>query len=474
MPYREDDRINVTDLSCIISVLLPPTDLILDLSINSATQIFVNPSPDTWADILRRPGQADHEQVRSLVLPILDQVRQEGDKAVAEFNAKFGGWSQTNLWVTDSEFEAADQKLDVELKTAIRQAATNIRLFHSKQLAPIGYIETMPGVLCWRKSVGINRVGLYIPGGSAPLFSTVLMLGIPALLAGCPEVVLATPADANGHIHPAILFAAKHVGIDRIYKAGGAQAIAAMAYGTETFSPVNKIFGPGNQFVTMAKQLVNQHGTAIDMPAGPSEVLVYADQAMPTSWVAADLLSQAEHGPDSQVVLVAETEAYVEAVIKDIDRHLAGLDRQLIADVALAHARFIVMPDPQIAMALINQYAPEHLILALQDALILADEVKQAGSVFLGYHSPESVGDYASGTNHTLPTYGYAAAYSGVSVDSFVKKITMQQLSSPGLALIGPTVMTMAKAESLDAHALAVSVRLDQDNQNLNNPIKTS
>ncbi len=431
------------------------------MSINPATQIFVNPSPDTWAVILRRPGQVDYEQVKSIVLPILDQVRHGGDTAVAEINGKLGSSSNANLWVTDSEFEAADQALDLELKTSIRQAAANIRLFHSKQLAPSECIETMPGVLCWRKAVGINRVGLYIPGGSAPLFSTVLMLGIPAQLAGCPEVMLATPADANGQIHPAILFAAKLVGIDRIYKAGGAQAIAAMAFGTETISPVNKLFGPGNQYVTMAKQLVNQHGTAIDMPAGPSEVLVYADQQMPTSWVAADLLSQAEHGPDSQVVLVAETKAYIEAVIKDIDQHLAGLGRQTIADAALAHARFVVMPDSEVAMTLINQYAPEHLILARQDALTLADEVTQAGSVFLGYHSPESVGDYASGTNHTLPTYGYAAAYSGVSVDSFVKKITMQQLSSRGLALIGPTVMTMAKAELLDAHALAVSVRLD-------------
>jgi histidinol dehydrogenase len=322
-------------------------------------------------------------------------------------------------------------------------------------------VETLPGVRCWRKSVAIEKVGLYIPGGTAPLFSTLLMLGIPATIAGCREIVLCSPPDASGGLHPAILYAAKLVGVTRVFKVGGVQAIAAMAYGTETIPRVDKIFGPGNQYVTCAKQLVQREGVAIDMPAGPSEVAVYADETASPAFVAADLLSQAEHGRDSQVVLVSTSADIVHRMVKEVERQVELLPRAEIASCALSNSRAFVVRDEEQAMALLNEYAPEHLILACREPERLAGAVVNAGSVFLGHYSPESVGDYASGTNHVLPTNGHARAYSGVSVDSFVKKITFQQLTREGLASIGATVMRMAEAEGLEAHARAVGIRLE-------------
>ena len=340
-------------------------------------------------------------------------------------------------------------------------AKVNIEIFHNSQIQKVERIETMPGVWCWRKSVGIEKVGIYIPGGSAPLFSTVLMLGIPAKIAGCKEVILCTPPNEQGEINPAILYAASLVGVTAIYSVGGAQAIAAMAYGTATIPKVHKIFGPGNQYVTAAKQLVQQNGIAIDMPAGPSEVCVWADENAIPSFVAADLLSQAEHGPDSQVILVANNKAIVSAIQLEIDLQLSALPRKDFASKALANSKAIILSNQDQAIDLINAYAPEHLILSVDNALQIADKIINAGSVFIGNYSPESVGDYASGTNHTLPTNGYAKAYSGVSLDSFVKKITFQQLTERGLMNIAPTVIEMAEAEGLQAHSNAVSVRLN-------------
>jgi histidinol dehydrogenase len=346
------------------------------------------------------------------------------------------------------------------LKQAIEIAANNIRFFHEKQLMPIEKIETMPGVICWRKSVGIDKVGLYIPGGSAPLFSTILMLGIPAAIAGCKEIVLCTPPDQNGTVNPAIAFAALTVGIRKVYTIGGVQAIAAMAFGTSTIPAVYKIFGPGNQYVTLAKQLVQQYGVAIDMPAGPSEVCVLADNTAIPEFIAADLLSQAEHGADSQVLLVTTEESIVDKVIGCLSDQLATLPRADIARAALLNSKAIVVDTIENALAVVNEYAAEHLIIASHDAEAIASNITNAGSVFLGNYSPESIGDYASGTNHTLPTNGFARAYSGVSVDSFVKKITYQQLSETGLRHIGKAVMEMAKAEGLEAHSKAVELRI--------------
>jgi histidinol dehydrogenase len=342
----------------------------------------------------------------------------------------------------------------------------NIEIFHQAQLKKEEKIETMPGVWCWRKMVGIEKVGIYIPGGTAPLFSTVLMLGIPAILAGCKEIILCTPPNKDGSIHPAIAYAANLIGIKNVFTIGGVQAIAAMAFGTESVPKVYKIFGPGNQYVTAAKQLVQQNGTAIDMPAGPSEVCVWADETAVPEFVAADLLSQAEHGADSQVLLVASNEVVVEKIEQALTIQLNQLSRKEFASLALANSKAIVMNDATNALELINEYAPEHLILSIQNAEMFAEKVINAGSVFIGNYSPESVGDYASGTNHTLPTNGYAKAYSGVSIDSFVKKITFQQLTERGLTNIAQTVIEMAKAESLDAHANAVQIRVDKINNN--------
>jgi histidinol dehydrogenase len=408
---------------------------------------------------LSRPGM----EVRSLeqtVAGILDEVRREGDVAVRKYSLLFDKSAPVPVELGQADIEAGAERVEEALKAAIRQAANNIRAFHERQLPEEQVVETLPGVRCWRKAVAIEKVGLYIPGGTAPLFSTLLMLAIPATIAGCREIVLCSPPDPRGGLHPAILYAAKLVGVTRVFRVGGVQAIAAMAYGTETIPRVDKIFGPGNQYVTCAKQLVQQDGVAIDMPAGPSEVAVYADETARPGFVAADLLSQAEHGRDSQVVLVSVSADIVERVLEEVDIQLELLPRAEIARHALGGSRAFIVRDEAQAMALLNEYAPEHLILACREPERLAGQVINAGSVFLGHYSPESVGDYASGTNHVLPTNGHARAYSGVSVDSFVKKITFQQLTREGLAGIGATVMRMAEAEGLEAHARAVGIRL--------------
>lgn len=404
----------------------------------------------------------DEKAIEAIVQPILTQVRQRGDQAIREFTSKFDGVSLTDIRVSPEEIAQAGEQVSPELEAAIGLAKANIETFHRAQVQPPATIETQPGVVCWRKSVAIQKVGLYIPGGTAPLFSTVLMLGVPAAIAGCPEVILCSPANRSGQLHPAILYTASLVGIRNIYKIGGAQAVAAMAYGTETVPAVYKIFGPGNQFVTAAKQLVSKEGIAIDMPAGPSEVAVYADEGANPVFVAADLLSQAEHGKDSQVLLVSESEKVLLQVMQETQRQLAQLPRREMAAAALANSKAILVSSQTEAIDLLNEYAAEHLILSVADAGTVAEQIVNAGSVFLGYYTPESVGDYASGTNHTLPTNGYAKAYSGVSVDSFVKKITFQQLSQAGLQQIGPAVETMALAEELTAHQRAVRVRLDE------------
>jgi histidinol dehydrogenase len=423
-------------------------------------KVFNEPSINEWASILARPT-IDAAQLHDKVNAIIKEVVVGGDDAIKMLTLQFDGISINELKVPAEKIAAAENLISAALKTAIQLAKVNIEIFHNSQIQKVERIETMPGVWCWRKSVGIEKVGIYIPGGSAPLFSTVLMLGVPAKMAGCKEIILCTPPNEKGDIHPAILYAASLVGVTAIYSIGGAQAIAAMAYGTTTIPKVHKIFGPGNQYVTAAKQLVQQNGMAIDMPAGPSEVCVWADENAIPSFVAADLLSQAEHGPDSQVILVANHKAIVDAIQLEIDLQLIILPRKDIAVKALANSKAIILSNQDQAIDLINAYAPEHLILAVDNALQIADKIINAGSVFIGNYSPESVGDYASGTNHTLPTNGHANAYSGVSLDSFVKKITFQQLTERGLMNIAPTVIEMAEAEGLQAHSNAVSVRLN-------------
>ena len=423
-------------------------------------KVFNEPKRNEWASIIERPS-IDAAQLNDNVRNIIDEVIAGGDAAIKKITLQFDRVSINELRVTAEKIAAAENLISAALKTAIQLAKVNIEIFHNSQIQKVERIETMPGVWCWRKSVGIEKVGIYIPGGSAPLFSTVLMLGIPAKIAGCKEIVLCTPPNEQGDIHPAILYAASLVGVTAIYRVGGAQAIAAMAYGTKTIPKVHKIFGPGNQYVTAAKQLVQQNGIAIDMPAGPSEVCVWADENAIPSFVAADLLSQAEHGPDSQVILVANNKEIVSAIQLEIDLQLSALPRKDFATKALANSKAIILSNQDQAIDLINAYAPEHLILSVDNALQIADKIINAGSVFIGNYSPESVGDYASGTNHTLPTNGYAKAYSGVSLDSFVKKITFQQLTERGLMNIAPTVIEMAEAEGLQAHSNAVSVRLN-------------
>jgi histidinol dehydrogenase len=422
-------------------------------------QLIKEPGRKDWKVLLQRP-YVDNRSVVESVQQILNAVKEHGDEAVQSFTKKFDGVDIENFRVTETELASAQHKLSDELKAAIRQAQLNIESFHRSQFSPVEIIETMPGVQCWRKSIGIEKVGLYVPGGTAPLFSTVLMLGIPAKLAGCSEIILCTPANKQGEVHPAILYSAQLVGIDKVYKLGGAQAIAAMAYGTATIDAVYKIFGPGNQYVTAAKQLVQMQGVAIDMPAGPSEVCVMADESADPSFVAADLLSQAEHGVDSQVLLVSNSDEVVERVEKELAKQLQTLPRKDIAEKALNNSRAIVIKDLKEAIDLVNEYAAEHLIISCKNANDIAEKIKNAGSVFIGNYSPESVGDYASGTNHTLPTNGFAKAFSGVSIDSFVKKITYQKLSQPGLNAIANTVIAMAEAEGLDAHANAVKLRI--------------
>ena len=422
-------------------------------------QVFEVPNKQDWEALLQRPN-FEAAELLPKVQSILDAVALEGDAALLRFSATFDQVQLNSLCIDPALIQAAEALVAPALKTAIQSAKVNIEIFHQAQLKKEEKIETMPGVWCWRKSVGIEKVGIYIPGGTAPLFSTVLMLGIPAKLAGCKEVILCTPPRKDGTVDPAILYTAGLVGIQQIYTIGGAQAIAAMAYGTAIVPKVFKIFGPGNQYVTAAKQLVQQQGVAIDMPAGPSEVCVYADETAVPFFVAADLLSQAEHGVDSQVLLIASNSNIVEQVQLELTQQLADLPRADFATKALGHSKAIVIASREDAIQLINAYAPEHLILSVDNALVVAEKIINAGSVFIGNYSPESVGDYASGTNHTLPTNGYAKAYSGVSVDSFVKKITFQQLTEMGLKNIAQTVIQMASGEQLEAHAQAVAIRV--------------
>ncbi|GAB3308519.1 histidinol dehydrogenase [Hymenobacter humi] len=425
-------------------------------------QVTSYPAPSTWPALQQRPAAAEAPQVAARVRAIFEQVREHGDAALLSLAAELDQATLTSLLVTDAEFAAAALQVPTELQAAIRQAKANIETFHRAQREPELRVETMPGVACSRRAVPVQRVGLYVPGGSAPLFSTLLMLGVPARLAGCPEVVVCTPPQADGSVSPVILFVAQLLGIDKVVKAGGAQAVAALALGTASVPAVDKIFGPGNRYVTAAKQLAAaEYGVAIDMPAGPSEVLVIADDSANAAFVAADLLSQAEHGPDSQVVLLSDSATIIEQVQAELDRQLAMLPRRDVAAQALANSQAVLLSDSAEMLAFSNQYAPEHLILATDNAEALAAQVTNAGSVFLGHFTPEAVGDYASGTNHTLPTGGYARQYSGVSLDSFVKKITFQRLSAQGLQALGPVVETMAEAEGLAAHARAVTLRLD-------------
>lgn len=423
-------------------------------------QMIKSPARTQWKELLQRP-YVDNNTVIASVQGILNDVKQRGDAAIKELSQKFDGVLLEEFAVNKEEIAEAESKLSIELKNAIQQAKENVERFHKVQLPNEEVVETMPGIQCWRKSVGIEKVGLYIPGGTAPLFSTVLMLGIPAGLAGCKEIILCTPCNKDGKIHPAILYAAQMVGVTKIFKIGGAQAIAAMAYGTETIPAAYKIFGPGNQYVTAAKQLVQMQGVAIDMPAGPSEVCVLADETAIPSFVAADLLSQAEHGADSQVLLVCSSEFIVNSCLKELELQLSQLPRKELAKKALANSKAIVIENTDEAIDLVNEYAAEHLIISCKNADGIAEKIINAGSVFIGNYSPESVGDYASGTNHTLPTNGFARAYSGVSVDSFVKKITYQKLTREGIYTIANTVTAMAEAEGLDAHAHAVKVRLN-------------
>ena len=423
-------------------------------------QVFKEPKKKDWPSILARP-QFDAAPLEAKVREILSAVKQRGDAAIKEYTLAFDKVALSNFKLSASAIEAAEKALTPSLKTAIQLAKVNIEVFHQGQIQKEERIETMPGVWCWRKAVGIEKVGIYIPGGSAPLFSTVLMLGIPAKLAGCKEIILCTPPNEKGEIDPAIMYAASLVGVTAIFTIGGVQAIAALAYGTASVPKVYKIFGPGNQYVTAAKQMIQQEGVAIDMPAGPSEVCVYADETSIASFVAADLLSQAEHGVDSQVILIANSIDIVEQVQKELDMQLVLLPRKELATKALAHSKAIVIENTEEAIAMMNEYAPEHLILSVDNAAQVAEKIINAGSIFIGNFSPESVGDYASGTNHTLPTNGFAKAYSGVSMDSFVKKITFQQLTERGLENIAPTVIEMATAEGLQAHSKAVELRVE-------------
>ena len=419
------------------------------------------PSKEDWNEILARPV-IENKLLNKQVGKILSEVKAGGDKSLKKFAKKFDGVDIKSIQVKQEEFDQAQGKLSISLKEAILVAASNIRKFHTSQIAPISKIETSTGVFCWRKSLPIERVGLYIPGGSAPLFSSILMLGIPAQLAGCQEIILCTPPSKDGTIHPAILFTATLVGIHTIYKCGGAQAIGAMAYGTETIKKVDKIFGPGNQYVTAAKQLIQMEGVSIDMPAGPSEVCILADNTANPDFIAADLLSQAEHGPDSQVILVSDSEQIIEKTLNSIEHQLELLERKEIAIKALVNSRAILVHNIDEGLEIVNRYAAEHLILASENAHELADKIQHAGSVFIGNFTPESAGDYASGTNHTLPTNGYARAYSGVSVDSFVRKVTFQHITEEGLNHLGKTIIAMAEAEGLDAHANAVKIRINK------------
>lgn len=422
-------------------------------------EIIKYPSEPDWERLLTR-STLDTTRLFSTVQAVLDEVRKKGDEAVKEFEKKFDKAELASLAVSEAEFEEAERLVSQALKDAIRTAKNNIEKFHASQRFAGEKIETFPGVTCWQKAVAIEKVGLYIPGGTAPLFSTVLMLAVPARIAGCKEIVLCTPPDAKGKIHPAILFAAKEAGANSVFKAGGIQAIAAMAYGTESIPKVYKIFGPGNQYVMAAKQLVSLKEVAIDMPAGPSEVEVIADDSADPEFIAADFLSQAEHGVDSQSLLLTTSEEMVEKVVRALENQLKALPRREITEQSLAHSRIILLKDEKEIIRFTNRYAPEHLIIQTDNYADIAACIENAGSVFMGPYTPESAGDYASGTNHTLPTNGYAKAYSGVNLDSFIKKITFQEITAQGIKNLGSTIEVMAANEQLDAHRNAVTVRL--------------
>lgn len=425
-------------------------------------QIIKYPSRLDWKKILTRPT-FDTTSLNQTVSAVLDDIRLNGDKAVKEYGVKFDKVELADVVVSEEEIMEAESLVSEELKAAIRQARANITTFHESQAFATQKIETTPGVVCWQKAVAIEKVGLYIPGGTAPLFSTVLMLAVPAKIAGCKEIILCTPPAKDGSVNPAILFAAKEAGVSRIFKIGGIQAIGAMAYGTETVPKVYKIFGPGNQYVMAAKQLVSLKDVAIDMPAGPSEVQVIADDSANPAFVAADLLSQAEHGADSQVILTTTSEVLLEKVQQEVEKQVALLPRCEMAQKSLDNSKLILLKNDDEVMEVTNQYAPEHLIIETANYAELAGRVVNAGSVFLGHYTPESAGDYASGTNHTLPTNGYATAYSGVNLDSFIKKITFQEISKEGIRNLGPTIEVMAENEQLFAHKNAVTLRLKEE-----------
>lgn len=426
--------------------------------------ITLYPDKNEWQELLKRPEE-DVSGLFETVRNVLNQIKVDGDEALKLYTSKFDGVDLDELQVSEAEIASACMQVSNELKDAIYKAKLNIETFHTSQISTLKKIDTQPGVTCWQKSVGIEKVGLYIPGGSAPLFSTVLMLAIPAKIAGCKEIVMCTPPNKNGEIDPAILYTASLVGVDKVFKLGGVQAVGAMAYGTESVSKVYKIFGPGNRFVTAAKQLVSLKEVAIDMPAGPSEVLVMADDSADASFVASDLLSQAEHGADSQVIFVTDSKVLLDEVIDEVATQLDLLPRKETAAKALENSQAILLKSIDEIVELSNQYAPEHLIMAVKNAEEVSAGVVNAGSVFLGNYTPESVGDYASGTNHTLPTHGYATAYSGVNLDSFIRKITFQEISPAGLKTLGPIVERMAAAEQLDAHKNAVTLRLKKINE---------
>jgi histidinol dehydrogenase len=422
-------------------------------------KVSVYPGRAEWEALIKRPA-ADVYSLWDAVQSVLSEVKAEGDAAVKRYTERFDGVSLLSLQVSEEEIDGAGRRISPELKQAIRTAANNIETFHASQRFTGQKVETAPGVTCWQKAVAIEKVGLYIPGGTAPLFSTVLMLAIPARLAGCAEIILCTPPNREGSVHPAILFAARTAGVNKVFRAGGIQAVGAMAYGTESIPRVYKIFGPGNAYVTAAKQAVGLKDVAIDMPAGPSEVEIIADETANPVFIAADFLSQAEHGADSQAILVTTAESIVAEVAQAIDKQLSELPRREMTAQALENSRIIVVKDMREAIDFTNMYAPEHLIIQTKDYRYIAEQIKNAGSVFLGACTPESAGDYASGTNHTLPTNGYAKAYSGVNLDSFVKKITFQEITPEGIKHLGDTIRVMASAEALDAHRNAITVRL--------------
>lgn len=419
-----------------------------------------NPKPESWSDILERPTQTV-DDIESTVKGIFKEVQSKGDFAVAKYTSLFDGVTTTQIEVSPEEIKSAISAVSPELKEAIQLAKSNIEKFHAAQKTNRISVETMEGVSCWQEKRPIQRIGLYIPGGTAPLFSTVLMLAVPANLAGCREIVLCSPPDKNGNINPAILYAAQLCGLTKILKIGGIQAIAAMTFGTETIPKVYKIFGPGNQFVTVAKQLATQFGVAIDMPAGPSELLIVADESANAAFVASDLLSQAEHGADSQVILVSTSKKLIDAVEKEVQTQIEQLPRKAIAEKAIANSKLIYVENIHTALELIDQYGPEHFIICSEDEDFYVNNIGNAGSVFIGNYTPESAGDYASGTNHTLPTNGYAKNYSGVNLDSFTKSMTFQKITAKGIQNIGNAIELMAEAEQLQAHKNAVSLRLD-------------